>query len=361
MLCLFRFGDASIQQRTVVIFGCVRVRSDFHRGLRPKVAMHHIYCIHLSIPISVVPLTMRMVTIAQKFNLLIIRCSFVPNQGHGVLRAMVKSGIPMRESTKREVPSLLPLPTADGFVWHQRKRKRRPPPAALRASSPAFMMRRREAAIRLLLDPSTDEPIARAYRRGVNSHKKSREEEANGGEGKGVAVGRFEGVERLSLGLGWLLVSDWRFRKSEMAQNVELFGVRALERKRRRMHEFSLRRKMEENQRGDDVTMLGSTAPPCPSNGESRGTKLADERLYGVVAPRPGLDLKPGGRRGRNEAVSLWMRYQRTPGVLGRGTSRLQSRRPEAAEPYARSLGSDSSKVPARGASRREEGRTSQS
>lgn len=278
-------------------------------------------------------------------------------QGHDVLRAMVKSGIPLRESTKKDVPSVLPLPTGDGFEWHRRKRTRRRHrrrPIALRLSSSSLTMRRREAAIRLLLDPTaaaataaSDGGPAPAYvtpgggedNDDVGDRSESDAGMRGGGEGL-LEDGGVAAVEsRKWLGLGWLLVSDWRFRNSELRQEVESAGVRALERKRQRMRDFS--RKERETKLEDEASAAEAWVDrdhPGTSGGGG-GKMITDDRLSRLVEkdgpPRTGLDLRPGGRRGRNEALSLWMRYQRTPGIVGRGTQ-SRSSRPEQQPPRER-------------------------
>lgn len=250
-------------------------------------------------------------------------------QGHGVLKAMVNSGIPVRESTKQDVPSLMPLPTSeDGFDWHQRKRRRRPRRlGASRLSPRGLTVRRREVAIRQFLDPSGD--IVVAGERGDDGAEVSKNFLRGAELSKGVVNGEgcaaaavaaagekaSSGGKKRSLGLGWLLVSDWRYKNSVMEREANGGGRSALERKRRRMEEFSqkaieLREKL--NKTGD-----GSVGRQ--SGAIEGGITDGEDASPAVGSAHAQIELRPGGRRGRNEALTLRMRVRRTLGVLGRG------------------------------------------
>lgn len=244
---------------------------------------------------------------------------------------MVNSGIPVRNSTKIDVPSLMPLPTAaDGFDWHQRRRRRsRRRAGLLHLSSPAFSLGSREAAVRQVLDSvSGNDPTPEDYRQGTQTSQRvssdeeggvmsvtgdqQDEDEEDGGKG---GVGR-------GLGLGWLLVSDWRFKNSEMERDARCGGVLALERKRRRMSEFS--RKARERRVKVDAARGGIDSEGggnVVGEEDDSSVAVSDGEVEKTGAGRTAqLDLRPGGRRGRNEALTLRMRVGHTPGLLGRGT-----------------------------------------
>lgn len=249
-------------------------------------------------------------------------------QGHDILRAMVNSGIPVRESTKTDVPSLLPLPAAEnGFEWHQRRRRRhRRRPGDGNVSSPALAVERRESAVSRRFDHSRDGPVAEQYRNIVESSEKfvdgaDLSKGVFNGEGCAAAAvvaateGQTKNVKR-GLGLGWLLVSDWKYKNSEMEREARGEGLWALERKRRRMQEFS-QKTIEQQHALEKVR--GTTS----GGGSVDGVVGAcDDKPAGSVAEPEAaaqIDLRPGGKRGRNEALTLRMRVRRTPGVLGRG------------------------------------------
>lgn len=259
--------------------------------------------------------------------------------------AMVNSGIPVRESTKQDVPSLMPLPTSeDGFDWHQRKRRRRP--RRLRASrlSPRCLaVRRREAAIRQSLDPSGEVVVAgeradatefsKSFLAGTEPSKGVVNGEGCAAAAVAAAGGQASSGEKRSLGLGWLLVSDWRYKNSAMEREASGGGRGALERKRRRMDEFSKkaiesREKLKSTGGGDSVGERNSVGGGL--------TDSEDAAVPAVVGPaHPQIELRPGGRRGRNEALTLRMRVRRTPGVLGRGDGGIvdRSRRRDGRRP----------------------------
>lgn len=260
------------------------------------------------------------------------RWCFFFAQGHSVLQAMVESGIPFRESTKTEVPSLMPLPTADGFDWHQRKRRRRRRPSGVsRFSSPACTTGRREAALRFLLDSSPEEPIASESRNGtvlLHSDGGGRHDCASTVGNADVGVGAGEKGSEPS-GLGWLLISDWRYRNSQIKKENRAGGLHALERKRQRMQEFSEKREqkqqLEEHYHATSAKSRGPSGSNCNANTTANvrdQSPVAEEPTRWVARP----DLGPGARRGRNEGLTLWMRSQRIPGVLGRGKCRRRGR-----------------------------------
>lgn len=250
-----------------------------------------------------------------------------PTQGHAVLRAMVNSGIPVRNSTKTDVPSLMPLPSApDGFDWHQRRRRRsRRRTGPERLSSPAFSVGGREAAVRLLLDSASGtDPPPEAYRKGAHQIQGLVDDE----EGAAIGAGggrQYEEEGKRGLGLGWLLVSDWQFKNSEMEREARGGGILALERKRRRMSEFS-RKTRERLQKVDAARSRAGGGGEGGGGGvvreeEEDCSSVAVGELSRVGAAEAAqLDLRPGGRRGRNEALTLRIRVRHTPGVLGRGT-----------------------------------------
>lgn len=259
--------------------------------------------------------------------------------------AMVNSGIPVRESTKQDVPSLMPLPTSeDGFDWHQRKRRRRPRRlGASRLSPRCLTVKRREAAIRQSLDPCGEVVVAgeRADGTEISKNFLARTKLSKGvvnGEGCAAAAVAAAGGEarsggKRSLGLGWLLVSDWRYKNSAMEREASGGGRSALERKRRRMDEFS----QEAIERRDKLKSIGGG--DSVGKGNAAGEGLADGEDAGVPAvvgpAHPQIELRPGGRRGRNEALTLRMRVRRTPGVLGRGDGGIvdRSRRRDGRRP----------------------------
>ena len=231
---------------------------------------------------------------------------------------MVNSGIPVRESTKADVPSLMPLPTtADGFGWHQRRRRRRRRPVGNANISPLYLAFRREAVIRQLINSSGDVFPSKPGRVGVGSSKKciAGAELAKGvinGEACAAAAvaaarGTGEGRKR-GLRLGRLLVSDWTDKDLEMKLEARGDGLLALECKRRRMQDFSKTfiRQSKEVTRDEPSTCADPFESGSSFSVEGEG-----------VSP---LHLRPGGRRGRNEALTLRMRVRRTPGVLGHGS-----------------------------------------
>ncbi|CAM9440111.1 unnamed protein product [Laminaria digitata] len=260
-------------------------------------------------------------------------------EGHDILKAMVNAGIPVRESTKQDVPSLMPLPTSeDGFDWHQRKRRRRPRRlgGASRLSPRGLTVKRREAAIRQSLDPSGEVVVAGELGDGAEVSKNflagpevSKNFLAGAELSKGVvngegcaaaavsaAGGQASSGGKRSLGLGWLLVSDWRYKISAMEREASGGGRGALERKRRRMDDFSQKaiEKREKLKRigGGSVGKRNAVDGGLITVGE-------DNAAPAVGAAHAQIELRPGGRRGRNEALTLRMRVRRTPGVLGRG------------------------------------------
>lgn len=269
---------------------------------------------------------------------------------------MVNSGIPVRESTKQDVPSLMPLPTSeDGFDWHQRKRRRRPRRlGASRLSPRGLTVKRREAAIRHSLDTSGEVVVAGESGDGADPSKNflagaevsknvlAGTELSKGvvnGEGCAAAAvaaagGQASSGGKRSLGLGWLLVSDWRYKNSAMEREAIGGGRSALERKRRRMADFSLkaiemREKLKSVGGGGGSVGKGNAVGGGLTDGEDAAAPAAGETAH------PQIELRPGGRRGRNEALTLRMRVRRTPGVLGRGDGGIidRSRRRDGRRP----------------------------
>lgn len=275
--------------------------------------------------------------------------------------AMVNSGIPLRESTKRDVPSLMPLPTVaedDGFEWHQRKRRRRPrrqqqQGAPRTQSSSATTLDMREAAIRESLSTSScaensggsfsdeygcsavagpnepsrngDVEFSKKYLDGLDFPKGVVNGEACTAAAVAAAVTN-RGEQ--TLGMGWLLASDLTSEAAEIDDaKGEGRALLALERKRRRMREFSrlkkekqeildrLLRKEIRNVNRREINSSSSSSSDRVVNDNESG---ADADAAAAAAPGGAqMDLRPGGRRGRNEALTLRMRVgRRTPRIL---------------------------------------------
>ncbi|CAM9166806.1 unnamed protein product [Ectocarpus sp. 12 AP-2014] len=260
-------------------------------------------------------------------------------EGHRVLMAMVDSGIPLRESTKTDVPSLMPVPTTigGGFEWNQRRRGRRPTRRRRRRRRhpqqgdpgqlpPAAMAEMQEAVVRerLGLFSSWEDgrgggsavaggpresrnavQVSKSYLCGVEFPKGV----VNGEGCTAAAVAAATNSGEKTLGMGWLLANDLTSEKSEMERGVQEGG---LERKRRRMREFSLKRR-EQQKKLQRIRTTGAGDRSGRINGGLPVGK-ADDAGVGVAA---GLDLRPGGRRGRNEALTLRIRVRgRRMGIL---------------------------------------------
>ncbi|CBJ29786.1 conserved unknown protein [Ectocarpus siliculosus] len=259
-------------------------------------------------------------------------------EGHRVLMAMVDSGIPLRESTKTDVPSLMPLPTTGGggFEWDQRRRRRHPRRRRRRRRHqqqgapglppPAAMAEMQEAVVRerLGLFSSREDgtgggsaltggpresrnavQVSKSYLSGMEFPKGV----VNGEGCTAAAVAAATNGGEKTLGMGWLLANDLASEKSEMERDVQEGG---LERKRRRMREFSLKRR-EQQKKLERICTTGAGYRSGRLNGGLPVGK-ADDAGVGVTA---GLDLRPGGRRGRNEALTLRMRVRgRRMGIL---------------------------------------------
>ena len=253
---------------------------------------------------------------------------------------MVNAGIPLRESTKQEVPSLMPLPTAqDGldFEWHQRKRRRRPrrqqqqrqqqqqqQQGVLPPPSPAFATAGLETGGSVAAGGS-EEGLNGYTLQEVETPKKplSTVELPKGvlnGEGctaaavAAAATTTTNNGEKVP-GMGWLLANDLT---SEMERGARGGGLLALERKRHRMREFSQRR-MEQKEKLERFLRKEGADVDRGGAGGSGGGGVNGERaaFAGVAAGAAQIDSRPGGRRGRNEALTLRMRARRnTPGVL---------------------------------------------
>lgn len=270
---------------------------------------------------------------------------------------MVNAGIPLRESTKQDVPSLMPLPTGqDGFEWHQRKRRRRPrrqpqpqpqqqpqQGGSLRLpSSPAFVKAELETGG--LVAAGAREEGRNGFEQAPQKHLTTVELPKGVLNGEGctaaaVTATTTKGGEKMP-GMGWLLANDLT---SEMERGARGSGVLALERKRHRMREFS-QRKMEQQKKlerilrkeGADVDRGGITGGGV--NGVVNG-EYASRAAAGAAQ----IDSRPGGRRGRNEALTLRMRARRNmPGVLrnvglgigGRGAFDRSGRRDRGSGPF---------------------------
>lgn len=106
-----------------------------------------------------------------------------------------------------------------------------------------------------------------------------------------------------TLGMGWLLANDLTSEKSEMERDAQEGG---LERKRRRMREFSLK-KREQQKKLERIRTI--RAGDGRSGGINGGLPVGKAEGAGVGVAA-GLDLRPGGRRGRNEALTLRMRVR---------------------------------------------------
>lgn len=117
--------------------------------------------------------------------------------------------------------------------------------------------------------------------------------------------GKGEGRKR-SLRLGRALVNDWKEKTSEIERDARSEGLQALECKRRRMQEFS-KILAQRNEEGE---------PPQRSRFSVTDTSVFVKDAN-IVSPMHKWPYQGGGRRGRNEALTLRMRVLRTPGVLG--------------------------------------------
>ncbi|CAM9971842.1 unnamed protein product [Scytosiphon promiscuus] len=263
------------------------------------------------------------------------------------------TGIPLRESTKRDVPSLMPIPTgADGFEWHQRKRRRRP-----RRQQQGVQQLQQQGGPRLppagrtvemQRDAAVSERLGTPHSgrfSGVGDHdggdvdgggaSDGREAPEGGGESskktldrlefpKGVVNG--EGGAETTLGMGWLLVNDLTLENSEMERGANEGGLLALERKRRRMKEFS-RNKKEQQRKLERILKKAESSVDGRNRGSGssrEGTSTSeDDGAGGDAAGTTQIDLRPGGRRGRDEALTLRMRVRSTKAGLLRnfGTS----------------------------------------
>lgn len=249
-------------------------------------------------------------------------------QGRGVLRAMVNCGFPIRESSEKDVPSLMPLPT-DGFDWHQRKRRRRRRrPGEARDPSPSIGDELTIAATSQLPSPpwntDNDDVSALDSQTGQRSLQSIVKSEPSKGVVNGEAcaaaavVAATEGQAnngKRRLGLGRLLVSDWRVRESVLETQASARGVDPLTRKRRRMEKYSERRR-EWRQKLERVRVDQNTI--CERVDGSLASQPGTEiEGFPTAAPtRAQIESRPGARRGRND--TLRMRARRTSGVLGR-------------------------------------------
>ena len=272
-----------------------------------------------------------------------------PNpQGHRVLMGMVNAGIPLRESTKQEVPSLMPLPPTgqDGFEWHQRRRRRRPrrqqqqqqkgvSPRSPPSSAPAFATAELESGGLVAAGARggggggggrngfeqvpempkkhlTTVELPKGVLNGEGCTAAAVAAAGGGATATAPATKDGEGVP----GMGWLLANDLT---SEMERGAGAGGLLALERKRHRMREFS-QRKMEQQKKlerilrkeGADDVRVKRGVTTSGVNGGVNG-EYASRAAAGAAQ----IDSRPGGRRGRNEALTLRMRARRgTSGVL---------------------------------------------
>lgn len=250
---------------------------------------------------------------------------------------MVNAGIPLRESTKQDVPSLMPLPTVqDGFEWHQRKRRRRKRQPQqqqqqgvsprLLPLSPAFATAELEAGGLAAAGPSEEGRNGGNAVQGVatpNAPLSTVELPKGVLNGEGCTAAAVAAATTTTTkngekvpGMGWLLANDLT---SELERGARGGGLLALERKRHRMREFSQRRveqqeKIERILRKEGVDVDRGGAASGGGGGGVNGERAA---ASGVAAGAAQIDSRPGGRRGRNEALTLRMRARRsTPGVL---------------------------------------------
>lgn len=120
-------------------------------------------------------------------------------------------------------------------------------------------------------------------------------------------------------GMGWLLANDLT---SEMERGARGDGLLALERKRHRMRDFS-QRKREQQEKLERILALRKEGAGVDRGGAASGVGGAvnggvnGDHAPGAAAGAAQIDSRPGGRRGRNEALTLRMRARRgTPGVL---------------------------------------------
>lgn len=250
-------------------------------------------------------------------------------KGHRVLMAMVDSGIPLRESTKTDVPSLMPVPATagGGFEWNQRRRRRRPrrrrrhqQQGAPALAPPAATAEMQEAVVRERLGVFSSSweggsgggsAVAGGPRESRNAVRVSKRYLSGVEFPKGVVNG--EGCTAAAvaaatksggktLGMGWLLANDLTSEKSEMERDAQEGG---LERKRRRMREFSLKKREQQKK----LERIRTTGAGDRSGGNNGGLPVGKVEGAGVGVAA-GLDLRPGGRRGRNEALTLRMRVR---------------------------------------------------
>lgn len=131
-----------------------------------------------------------------------------------------------------------------------------------------------------------------------------------------AATGRKGEGRKRSLRLGRALVNDWKERASEIERDARSEGLQALECKRRRMQEFS-KILAQRNEEGEP------TQRSCFS-GTDTNIFVKDA---GIVSPMHAWSNYGGGRRGRNESITLRMFMLRTPGVLNGSRSRRRRRR----------------------------------
>lgn len=242
---------------------------------------------------------------------------------------MVNSGMPIRESTKAEVPSLMPLPnTADGFDWYRRRRRRNRRTAGKRRVSGLHQVLRREVVIRRLIDASIDDSVSDASLglggggknniAGVEISKGVVNGEACTAAAVAATGGKREGRKR-SLKLGRLLVGDLKDKNSEIERDARSEGLLALECKRRRMQEFRriLAQRNEEAPRGEPTQrgLFGGT---------DTSFFITDAD---IISPMHKWPYQGSGKRGRNEALTLRVCVPRTPGVLGRRNGSRSRRR----------------------------------
>lgn len=275
--------------------------------------------------------------------------------------SMVNSGIPIRESTKRDVPSLMPLPTVDakdgGFDWHQRKRRTRPRRrqhqpqqqqqqqgrgvGEARLSSPLFVTvtaEMEEAVVheRMEKRPPGARGPARAEEdaelNGAEEQYPARQQHLAGlefpkgvvnGEGCTAAavaasaggVGRGRGQQ--TSGMGWLLASDMLVERRASGD-----GLSALERKRRRMREFSRKRGEQQAKLERLLREEEGGRGSVDRRRVNHGSDGVNGGVAAAAAGAPQTDLRAGGecRRGRDEALTLRMMRSRrrhgTPGLL---------------------------------------------
>lgn len=215
---------------------------------------------------------------------------------------MVLAGMPFRETTKADVPSLMPLPDLDGFEWRRRRLRR-----SRRSRSRTRSGRRRDAdaALRQFVQAVPD--FAGDARNGTRVDRRAVGELfRNSGKGEQV-------------GLGEVLIRDWEQKHHFLAEcrtSGDISG--RLERKRKRMKQFCSR-----DERGDEGRQQLLPKKGLGPNALPRGRTIVQDDANNRT-PRLGgreafpVDSALERRRGRDESLTLRMYFPRTPGILKR-------------------------------------------